>query len=53
MNDKQFVINFVEFCVANRLGPKEGLKILNAQDWSHDEDVNSLEPFTIPDTGEE
>jgi hypothetical protein len=53
MNEKEFVSNFVEFCVANRLDPKEGLKILNAQDWSDDENLIPLKGFTIPDTGDE
>lgn len=53
MNEKEFVSDFVEFCVANRLEPKEGLRILNAQDWSSDEDFTPVAPFTFPDTGDE
>jgi hypothetical protein len=48
-----FVTNFVEFCVANGLAPKEGLKILNAQDWSDAEDNVPVKAFTFPDTGDE
>jgi hypothetical protein len=46
--DGELVSGFVHLCeTTHSLDPQEGLRILNAQDWSQEEPVISLENVTV------